>query len=466
MTEWLMYVALRMSGRVNEGLPPPTRGELRRYRRRGQGRGKRSEVDPEAKAPLRSQPLPDLLRNPNFMLMWWAGLVSWVGNYTLFIALPVYVYGETGSTLATSLSVTAGALPMIVVGQVAGVLVDRLDYRRTLIGANLVLVFVTLLFLTVLSAPWWLVIPIAFLQSSVGQFIGPAENALLPTLVDETRLGAANSLNALNNNLARLVGPALGGVLVAVTGLGGVVLAKAATYLLAALLVLGVRAPPRLGAPAAAASPLRRLLGEWRTGLGAVRQNRRLTLSFAVAGLVGLGEGTISTLMAPFVSVMLGGGGLELGFIMSAQAVGGILGGVLLTAFADRVPPIRLLGWGGLLSGLLLVPLLNYPLVYPALWPSLVLVAVAGLPFAMFGSAQMTLLQTEAPEGVRGRVFSAYFAVFGAAQLVGMLGSGALGETFGVMLINTQTVGYLSAGILVLTLSARGLRGRPAERPT
>ena len=118
------------------------------------------------------------------MLMWSAGLVSWVGNYTLFIALPVYVYGETGSTLATSFSVMANALPMVFIGQFTGVLVDRFDYRRTLLFANFVLVGVTLLFLNVLAAPWWLVVPIAFLQSSVGQFVGPAENALLPTLVE------------------------------------------------------------------------------------------------------------------------------------------------------------------------------------------------------------------------------------------------------------------------------------------
>ncbi len=188
-----------------------------------------------------------------------------------------------------------------------------------------------------------------------------------------------------------------------------------------------------------------------------MRRNRLLSLSFAVSLIVGLGEGTISTLMAPFVKVMLGGGGLELGLIMSAQAVGGITGGLLMTSFADRIPAIRLLGWGGLLSGVLLFPLLNYPLIYPALWPSLVLVAVAGLPFAMFGSAQMTLLQTEAEPQVRGRVFSAYFAVFGTAQLVGMLGSGLLGDVIGVMLINTQTVAYLLAGIVVLAVSARGL---------
>ncbi len=413
---------------------------------------------------MNRHPLKLLLHNRDFMLMWWAGFVSWVGNYMLFIALPVYVYNETGSTLATSLGVMANALPMIVVGQIAGVFVDRWDYRRTLILANFALVGTTLLFLTVLSAPWWLVIPIAFMQSSVGQFIGPAENALLPTLVDETRLGSANSLNALNNNLARLVGPAVGGLLVASVGFGGVVVANAATYLLAGLLVWGVRAPLNARERSDITSPLLRLASEWRAGLGAVRRNRTLMLSFAIAALVGLGEGTISTLMVPFVEVMLGGGGLELGLIMSAQAVGGITAGLLLTSFADRIPAVRLLGWGALLGGVMDGLLLNYPLLYPVLWPGLVLVAVAGLPFAMFGTAQMMLLQTEAEPQLRGRVFSAYFAVFGLAKLVGMLGSGLLGDVIGVMLINTQTVMYLLAGIIVLNTTARFLGSTSASR--
>lgn len=124
-------------------------------------------------------------------------------------------------------------------------------------------------------------------------------------------------------------------------------MANAATYPLVALLVFGIRAPPRVIAQTASTNLLRRLVAEWRTGLGAVRENRTLVLSFAVAGLVGFGEGTLSTLMAPFVSVMLGGGGLELGLIMSAQALGGVAGGPLLTTFADRVPAVRLLAGAG-----------------------------------------------------------------------------------------------------------------------
>ncbi len=392
------------------------------------------------------------------MLVWWAGLVSGMGNYMLFVALPVYVYRETGSTLATGISVVATALPPTLVGQVAGVLVDRWDYRRTMLLANLALVPVTLLFLSVTSAPWWLVVPVAFVQASVGQFLGPAENALLPTLVSKKRLGAANSLNALNNNLARLVGPALGGLLIAGLGFAGVVVVDALTYLMAALLILGVKGQKtdrRKRQTLQLESSYARLLTEWRDGLAAVRTNRFLMLSFAAAALVGFGEGFISTLMAPFVAKILGGGGPELGYIFSAQAVGGVAAGLLLTGYADRMPSVRLLARGGLLSGLMLLSIFNYPLVYPRLWPALVLTAVAGLPFAAWGTAQMTLLQTEAEPEKRGRIFASYFATFGLCQLLGMVVSGYLGDAVGVMVINVDAGMYLLAGCVVLVAARR-----------
>ena len=402
---------------------------------------------------MSAHPLWQLVRNRDFMRVWWAGLISWTGNYTLFVALPVYVYNETASTLATGLSVTASALPTVIVGQLAGVLVDRWDYRRTMLFGNLVLAAVTPLYLLVLNGPWWLIIPIALAQASAGQLLGPAENALLPTLVDKERLRAANSLNALNNNLARLIGPAVGGLLIGSVGFAGVVIVDALTYLVAALLILGMKARKpsgRSNPERVPPEPFIELFRDWRDGLVAVRASPLLRLSFVAAALVGFGEGFISTLMAPFVEVMLGGGGPELGYIFSAQAVGGVVAGLLLTGFADRIPLLSLLTWGGMLSGLLLIPIFNYPLVYPMLWPILILTALAGLPFAAWGTAQMTLLQSEAEPCVRGRVLGAYFAMFGSAQLVGMVVSGLLGDLLGVMVINVDAVTYLLSGFIAL----------------
>jgi MFS family permease len=404
--------------------------------------------------------LTELLRNKDFLLVWWAGLISMLGNYMLFIALPVYVFDKTGSTLSTAFSVMGGGLATIMIGQIAGVFVDRWDYKRTLVVANLVLVFITLAFLLTLYLPWWIVIPVAFLQSAVGQFLGPAENALLPTLVDNERLAAANSLNALNNNLARLAGPALGGLLLSKIGFAGVIIADAATYLIAVILLLFVNAPHVKREVSQVLSLYKRLFSEWQEGLQVVRQNKTLMLSFIVVALTGLGEGTISTLMAPYVSVMLGGGGLELGYLMSAQAIGGITSGLLLVNIVGRVNPLRLLGWSALVSGFLAGLLSTYPLFYAELWPGLILIAVAGFPYAAFSTAQMTILQKESPSQTRGRVFSSYFALFAFTQLAGMLGSGLLGDSLGVLIINTQSVVYMLAGVIVLIASRKLLSSR------
>jgi predicted MFS family arabinose efflux permease len=399
--------------------------------------------------------LRELLRNKNFMLVWWAGLISMLGNYMLFIALPVYIFDKTGSTLSTAFSVMGGGFATIVVGQVAGVFVDRWNYKSTLILANFILVFITLAFLLTTYLPWWVVIPVAFLQSAVGQFLGPTENALLPTLVDNERLAAANSLNALNNNLARLAGPALGGLLLSKIGFAGVVIVDAATYLVAFVLLLLVNAPRVNRKISQILNPYKRLFSEWQEGLQVVRQNKTLMLSFVVVALTGLGEGAISTLMAPYVSVMLGGGGLELGYIMSAQAIGGIAAGLLLVNRVGRIQPLHLLGWSAVGAGLLDGFLLTYPLFYAELWPGLVIIALAGFPFAAFAAAQMTILQQDSPPHARGRVFSSYFAVFAFTQLLGMLGSGLLGDPVGVLIINTQSVVYMLAGVIVLVVSRK-----------
>lgn len=408
-----------------------------------------------------------LWRDANFARVWWAGLISWIGNGALFIALPVQVYGQTRSTLATALVVIAAALPTVLVGQVAGVLVDRLEYRRVLVLTNLALTPVTLGFLALTRAPWWEFALIAFVQSSVGQFLGPAEHALLPTLVPAARLGEANSLGALNTNLARLLGPALGGLLLSAAGFGGVIVLDALSYLAAALLLLGVRAPGRVLGEAAPAAGLVR---EWRAGLSVVRASAPLRLVFLSVALVGFGEGFISALMAPFVRTMLHGGGRELGFLMSVQALGGLVGAWLLTRVADRAAPLRLLGWSALSSGALLVPIFNSALVYPALWPALVLTGVAGLPFAAFGTAQLLSLQLESPPERRGRVFSACFGLFGLAQLLGMGASGVLGDRLGVLVINVDAVMYLLAGGLVLLATRRpsledAAKDRAAQTP-
>ncbi|WP_293911874.1 MFS transporter [Deinococcus sp.] len=406
-----------------------------------------------------SEPQRSLLFQPSFLRVWLSGLISWLGNGALFIALPVQVYNQTNSTLITALVVMAGALPGVMVGQFAGVVVDRSDYRRVLVLTNLALSLVTLGFLFTAQAAWWGFVLVSFVHSSVGQFLGPAEHALLPALVSPERLGEANGLNALNGNLARLLGPVLGGVLLTELGFAAVIVFDALTYLLAAGLLLGVVSSVAVRPPGRPA-----FLLEWRSGLEVVRSSFTLRLICLVAAVVGFGEGFVSTLMAPFVRSVLGGDGQTLGLIFSAQALGGLIGAWLVGRLADRWTALKLLAVGALGSGVLLLAYFNYALLYPSIWPAVLITALAGLPFAIFGTAQTLGLQRASPPELRGRVFSLCFGLVGLSQLVGMGVSGVLGERIGVLVINVDALTYLiAAGLAYSKWGRLGRGGRPAR---
>lgn len=158
----------------------------------------------------------------------------------MFVALPVTVYERTNSPLATALTVLGGAVPPVVVGQWAGVVVDRMDRRRVLLVTNLAMAALTTAYLGLAGTPWWTLALTNLVISSVGQLLGPAEHALLPELVPPDRLGEGAGLNALNNSIARLLGPASGGLLYAQFGFAATVTLDSLTYLIAAALMAGV----------------------------------------------------------------------------------------------------------------------------------------------------------------------------------------------------------------------------------
>jgi len=412
------------------------------------------------------------LRNRNFALLWSGGLISMTGDWMLLVALPIYIYQATGSALATGAMFAAGLLPNVLFGSVAGVFVDRWDRKRTLVFGNTLLALSVLPLLVVPQTGWlWVVYAVAFVQSCFGVFNEPAENSLLPALVGDERLVSANSLNATNNNLARLAGPALAGLVVGWFGLVGVVVVDAASYLVSAALVslISARSAPQrpedappadAGGAAAAFSGVWR---EWAEGLRLVGTGRVLLTVFVVGAVTGLGEGVFLALFPPFVRVALGGGALELGWLMSAQAVGGVLGGLVVGAAAARLSPPRLLGWGAVLFGLIDLAIFVYPSFVESIAVGLALFVLVGVPAAGMLAGLQTLLQTSAKDHVRGRVFGALGTTQALLMLAGTLLGGALGDAVGIVpVLVVQGGAYVAAGILVLVLLAHD--GKQAVR--
>ena len=284
-----------------------------------------------------------VLRQRDFPLLWFAGLVSLTGDWMLVVALPVTVYELTGSALATGGVLAANKLSTLVLGSVAGVFVDRWDRRRTMVVANLVRAPILLLLLAVDSAERvWIVYVVAAAVSAVGQFFRPAENALLPRLVGEEHLVPANALNALNDNLSRLVGPALGGLVAAWLGLGGVAALDAASFLVAAGMIAVIAAStrperiPRPDAATTAAGTWAAVWREWLAGLRLIRDNPVLAVVFGVIAVSSLGEGVMETGSWAYVDQAMEGGTWEAGWLMSAKAIGGLVGAVMIGAWGKH----------------------------------------------------------------------------------------------------------------------------------
>ena len=414
------------------------------------------------------------LRQRNFALLWFGGLISLIGDWVLMIGLPIYVYLLTRSVLALSIALLASSLPNIVLGSIAGVFVDRWDRKRTMVITNLLMGLLLLpLLLVRTSDRVWIVYVVAFVGTSVEQFFTPAQNALLPTLIDETHLVQANSLNSLTSEFARLVGPALGGLIAAAFGLIGIVLADTASFLIAALLIGCIRAPsrpqvataptvPPAGAasetalPAAELGAIARLWHEWKDGLRVIRAERTLAVILAMFSIVMVGEGVFGVLYPVFVYRILHGGAAQIGQLMSAQAVGGLLGGLLLGWLGKRVMSRWVIGLFGMAFGLTDLAIFNTPAFFPFFWLSVGLFVAAGLVGIGPMTGARSLLQAKSPDAYRGRIFGVLGMLMGLFALIGTITAGFLTDHLGLItILNIQAAGYVFAGLLVIILLPR-----------
>jgi MFS family permease len=412
-----------------------------------------------------------LLRRRDFGLLWAGGLISETGDWFLLVGLPIWVLQLTGSSLVTATVFLVGLLPGLVVGPLAGVLVDRWDRRRTLVAVSLAQAAFLLPLLAVDGrGDLWIVYAVMAVEASLGQLNDPARNALVPSLVEEGDLVGANALIGLNSNLARLAGSPLGGVLVEVAGLPGLVIGDAVSFLLGAALFGLVGSPRRAAVDPAVHSPVpgpapvpavpHGMAGEWLDGLRVTLGNRELRWGLVVNGLAAVAQGIFTVLFVVFVTRELGGDGADVGLLRGVQAIGGLLGGVLVVAMARRLPAGRLLGTSLLVFALIDLAIWNGPLLTTAIWLYLGLFVAAGIPGIGVLTGLTALVQEHTGDAYLGRVFASYLGSFNGLMAVGMLLAGLLGDTVGVVtVLNGQAALYLLAGVVaVATLGPRRQR--------
>jgi MFS family permease len=395
-----------------------------------------------------------LLRRRNFALLWWGSLISDTGDWFLAIGLPIAVYLLTGSALITSTVFIAELVPALLLGSIAGVFADRWDRRRLMVIVSLLQAVGLLPLLLVHSAQQiWIVYAVSIGEAILAQFFLPAANALLPRLVDEQDLVPANSLNSISQALARLIGSPLGGLVVGLLGLRGSVLLDACSFLIAGLLIAAMRVAPqaRQAEPARASASWGVFWGEWIDGLRLVWRSPRLAVLLLVAGLQGFAQGIFQVLYIVFVLEILHGGDAGVGLLRGVQAIGSLLGGLVIGLLGARLSAARLVGAGAMAFGVIDLAIWNAPRFFPSLVLAAALFILAGIPGVGMATGANTLLQTEAADQFRGRVFGAFNTTTSLLLMIGLLVAGALGDRLGVLpVLNLQGSMYVLSGVIAL----------------
>jgi MFS transporter, DHA3 family, macrolide efflux protein len=386
----------------------------------------------------------DLLRgNRNFALLWIADFVSSLGDRVHQVAMAALVYTATGSLTQTGIAFVATALPDLVIGPFAGVLVDRMDRRRVLIAADLCRVPLVLLIPFVVELHIGLVYLLLFLVNAVSVIFKPARRAIVPSIVRPREYNTANSLSSVSENSSDIVGyPLGGGMLLVLGGLLGtqsaIIVAfafDAVSYLVSGLLIWAI-AVERAGEIAKVG---RTVWSEFKEGVVFV-WNHRLVLANTLVTLLGpIALGASTPLLVGYAWDVLDGGEWEYSLIGAGISTGTVLGGLWLST-KERVPTGMVVVSGLALMG---ASVTTVALV-ESLWPAVVLIALSGFGSALVLIPGVTLVQDHTPDSLLGRVFSLRATLFYSAIVLSTFIGGWAGDRFG-----TQT-SLLVCGIILM----------------
>ena len=384
------------------------------------------------------------LRVPGFRRLWLAGLISDTGDWLLLVSLPIVVFRYTGSTFGTAAAFLIELVPPVALAPLIGRLADRADRRRTLLLVSLAqAVALTPLLLVQGRSGLPIVYAVIAAQSILVALFEPTKSALLPTLVDRDRLVSANALVGLNQNVGRLVGGPLGGVLLAAGGgLSTIVAVDAVSFLLAFALIARL-GPAR---PAAVATTEDPTPTHWRE----ILRLRPIRGAVVVLFTASVSQGMFVVLFVVYVAQQLHGDAAEIGLLRGVQAIGAIAAGVLL-ALAARRAPRALTAHAAVVFGALSLAIWNAPAISSAEALYVALFIAAGAPGVALMTGLISTLQQATAEGQRGRAFAIAGVAASVGQAIGMLAGGILGDPLGVVaVLNAQGVLYLVAGLLAV----------------
>lgn len=372
--------------------------------------------------------------SPAFARMWIGNLLAGLGGQLTIVTVMLHVFDLTGSTFAVSMVAFAGLVPMIIAGLYGGMLADAFDRRIVaLLAATITFastVLLAVLTWTQLETIWWLY-GLSMVNSAANSVGMATRTAIVPRLIPRDLLAAASALNGITGGVMVMIGPALAGVLVALTGYGW-------TYSIDVVLMLamflGLWTLPALRPEGTVVRPgLASLVDGWRF----LRRSANIRTQY-ILDIIAMTFGNPLALFPALGTVLLGGGAMTTGALTAAVAVGTFLSSL----FSGRVARYRWHGrgirraiqvYGASIAVFGLILLAGIGSAADATHPNMLLIALACLALAASGASdnissiyRSTMMQAAVPDAMRGRLQGIFIVVVAGGPRIGALYAGTL----------------------------------------
>jgi MFS family permease len=394
------------------------------------------------------------LRSRDYRLFWTGSLIANLGVWIQTTALGWLVYTMTQRASLLGTVQFAGNLPILVLGLVGGAVADRAS-RRAIMLSSLSVIAATALALAVLTATGhiavWQIIAITMVAGAANALFAPATQAVIPSIVEQGDLLNAISLNSVQFNVARTIGPALAGLAYGVIGAGGCFTANAVGMVVMVVMIARVRMPRRKSL--AAPPPVLRAL---RDALRYARTEPVIATGLLLAGVMSL-FGFPYIIMLPAVARdTLGLDSSGYGYLLGSVGAGAVAGGLGLVAVRDPARKDLLAAWTAVAFGLTLA---SFGVVRSAHAFRLVLFTMGVLQTICVASINTTI-QLVVHDGMRGRVMSMMTVILFGVTNAGAVPMGLVGDRIGVP--NALACGGVVVAIVALGVLGRALAPAPA----
>ena len=369
------------------------------------------------------------LQHRNYRIFWLGQVFSLVGAWMQTIAQSWLVLELTESTFLVGLVVAIQFFPVLIFGLFGGVFADRFDKRRTLMGTQSLAALQALaLGVLVVSGVVQVghVMVLAGLLGLVNAVDMPTRQSFVTEMVGKRDVSTAVALNSSAFNLARIVGPAIGGVLIARFGVAPTFFLNAVSF--AGVLVALLRMRPE-ELHRGIRSEERNVLRSMRKGLRYMRTSRVASSATALVGVVATFGMNFGVLLPDIARTDFAIGSSGFGLLMSSLGVGSLLAGLFLAGFSRLSPKTLMLG-GAIGFSVLELIFSFLPSLGSVPLASAILVLLGFSTICMTATANTTIQRTS-PDELRGRVMSIYIAIFAGSMPVGSLFAGSLAKGFG-----------------------------------